>query len=260
MTKSGDSADASPGADGFAGQFFCWLARLGLTPQSWVALRVCDRVSGRMRQDAVVIPTVAGHRYVVSMFGAISDWVQNLEAANGDAVISHGGSVRVRASGQGCPRRTRADPPRVCSRRIERSETLSAAGWRTAGGVRRDCFAVPCVPNRGASSLSCPAQIFLTATKPVRASARSCSCVWPRSFNAGAPHGQIRRQSGTGRSQPPRARVARSLDPTGMRSALHPVGAGLSAKTLGYSRGTHGRRGKSRVRAEISGIILAAGG
>jgi hypothetical protein len=30
------------------------------------------------------------------MFGTISDWVHNLEAADGDAVISHGGSVRVR--------------------------------------------------------------------------------------------------------------------------------------------------------------------
>lgn len=52
-----------------------------------------------MRADAVVIPTVAGERYVVSMFGTLSDWVQNLEAAHGDAVISHGGaaSVRLRA-------------------------------------------------------------------------------------------------------------------------------------------------------------------
>jgi hypothetical protein len=77
-------------------QFFCWWARLGLPPQSWVALRVRDRVSGRLRQDAVVIPTVAGQQYVVSMFGSISDWVHNLEATNGDAVISHGGSVHVR--------------------------------------------------------------------------------------------------------------------------------------------------------------------
>jgi hypothetical protein len=77
-------------------QFFCWLSRLGLTPRAWVALHVRDRVSGRMRQDAVVISTVAGERYVVSMFGRISDWVLNLEAAKGDAEISHGGSVRVR--------------------------------------------------------------------------------------------------------------------------------------------------------------------
>jgi hypothetical protein len=44
----------------------------------------------------VVIPTVAGERYVVSMFGSISDWVQNVEAAQGDAIISHGGPMRVR--------------------------------------------------------------------------------------------------------------------------------------------------------------------
>ena len=49
-----------------------------------------------MRQDAVVIPTVAGQQYVVSMFGTISDWMHNLEAADGDAVTSHGESVRVR--------------------------------------------------------------------------------------------------------------------------------------------------------------------
>jgi hypothetical protein len=44
----------------------------------------------------VVIPTINGERYVVSMFGTISDWVQNVEAAHGEATISHGRSVRVR--------------------------------------------------------------------------------------------------------------------------------------------------------------------
>ena len=76
-------------------QVFCWWARVGLPPRNWVALRVRDRRSGRMRADAVVVPTVDGERYVVSMFGTVSDWVQNLEAAHGDAIISHGGSVRV---------------------------------------------------------------------------------------------------------------------------------------------------------------------
>jgi Lon protease-like protein len=61
-----------------------------------VALEVRDRESGRIRADAVVVATVAGHRYIVSMFGTISDWVQNLEAAHGDAVITHRGSQRVR--------------------------------------------------------------------------------------------------------------------------------------------------------------------
>ena len=77
-------------------QFFCLWAQLGLPPQNWVALKVRDRLSGRLRADAVVSPTVDGKRYVVSMFGTISDWVQNLEASQGDAVICHGRSVRVR--------------------------------------------------------------------------------------------------------------------------------------------------------------------
>jgi hypothetical protein len=77
-------------------QFFCSWARIGLPPRSWFSLEVRDRVSGRMRADAVVVPTVAGKRYIVSMFGTISDWVHNIDAAHCDAVISHGGSQRVR--------------------------------------------------------------------------------------------------------------------------------------------------------------------
>lgn len=48
-----------------------------------------------MRADAVVVPSVGGERYIVSMFGTISDWVHNLEGAHGDALICHGNSVRV---------------------------------------------------------------------------------------------------------------------------------------------------------------------
>lgn len=77
-------------------QLSCLGARLGLTPRAWVSLEVRDRTSGRMRADAVVVPTLAGQRYVVSMFGAISDWVQNVEAAQGDAIISHGRPAHVR--------------------------------------------------------------------------------------------------------------------------------------------------------------------
>lgn len=77
-------------------QFFCWWARFGLPPRFLVALEVRDRVSGHMRADAVVVSTVAGQQYIVSMFETISDWVHNVEASKGDAVISHGGSRRVR--------------------------------------------------------------------------------------------------------------------------------------------------------------------
>jgi hypothetical protein len=77
-------------------QFFCWGARLGVTPRTWVSLEVRDRESGQIRADAVVLATVSGRRHVVSMFGTISDWVLNLEASHGDAVVYHGHPVRVR--------------------------------------------------------------------------------------------------------------------------------------------------------------------
>jgi hypothetical protein len=77
-------------------QLFCWGARLGVTPRTWVSLEVRDRTSGRMRADAVVLATVAGQQHVVSMFGAISDWVHNVEAAHGDAIVHHRRPVRVR--------------------------------------------------------------------------------------------------------------------------------------------------------------------
>jgi hypothetical protein len=71
-------------------QFFCLWAAIGLPPRSWFALEVRDRASGHRRADAVVIPSVEGERYIVSMFGTVSDWVHNVEAAHGDAVIRHG--------------------------------------------------------------------------------------------------------------------------------------------------------------------------
>jgi hypothetical protein len=77
-------------------QFFCLWAALGLPPRNWVSLEVRDRASGRRRADAVVLPTVAGNRYVVSMFGTLSDWVHNVEAAHGEAVIRHGHPRHVR--------------------------------------------------------------------------------------------------------------------------------------------------------------------
>jgi hypothetical protein len=44
----------------------------------------------------VVIATAAGRRYLVSMLGPRSDWVRNVEAAHGDAVLRQGRRRRVR--------------------------------------------------------------------------------------------------------------------------------------------------------------------
>jgi len=72
------------------GEFWCWWAGLGLPPRFQAALEVRGRQSGRMRRVPVVIATVEGKRYLVSMLGSESDWVKNVEAAQGNAVIRQG--------------------------------------------------------------------------------------------------------------------------------------------------------------------------
>jgi deazaflavin-dependent oxidoreductase (nitroreductase family) len=76
-------------------RFQCWWSGLGLPPRVMAALEVRGRASGRRRANAVVIASVEGNRYLVSMLGQRSDWVKNVEAAHGDAVIRQGSRRRV---------------------------------------------------------------------------------------------------------------------------------------------------------------------
>jgi deazaflavin-dependent oxidoreductase (nitroreductase family) len=73
-----------------------WWSGIGLPPKMMAALEVRGRTSGRIRTSAVVITTVQGQRYLVSMLGPRSDWVKNVEAAHGSAVIRQGRRRRVR--------------------------------------------------------------------------------------------------------------------------------------------------------------------
>ncbi len=71
-------------------RFWCWWSGLGLPPKFQAALEVRGRKSGRRRSNPVVIATVEKERYLVSMLGPESDWVRNVDAAHGDAVIRQG--------------------------------------------------------------------------------------------------------------------------------------------------------------------------
>jgi deazaflavin-dependent oxidoreductase (nitroreductase family) len=53
-------------------------------------LEVRGRKSGRIRSNPVVIATVGGSRYLVSMLGPGSEWVKNVEAGHGEAAIRQG--------------------------------------------------------------------------------------------------------------------------------------------------------------------------
>jgi deazaflavin-dependent oxidoreductase (nitroreductase family) len=67
-----------------------WLSGLGLPPRIVATLEVRGRTSGRRRSNPVVVTTVDEKRYLVSMLGPGSDWVKNVEAADGNAVLRQG--------------------------------------------------------------------------------------------------------------------------------------------------------------------------
>jgi hypothetical protein len=72
-----------------------WWAAAGLPPGFMAVLEVRGRASGRRRSIPVVIPTVEGNQYLVAMLGPGCDWVKNVDAAQGEAVIRHGRGRRV---------------------------------------------------------------------------------------------------------------------------------------------------------------------
>jgi deazaflavin-dependent oxidoreductase (nitroreductase family) len=73
-----------------------WLAGMGMPPAYQVLLETRGRSSGRRRSTPIVIATVDGVEYLVSMLGPRSAWVKNVEAASGRAVLKHGKRRRVR--------------------------------------------------------------------------------------------------------------------------------------------------------------------
>jgi deazaflavin-dependent oxidoreductase (nitroreductase family) len=62
----------------------------GVAPNYMVTLEVVGRRSGRSIRLPLVMVTLGGERYLVSMLGADVGWVHNVRAAGGDAVLLHG--------------------------------------------------------------------------------------------------------------------------------------------------------------------------
>jgi hypothetical protein len=72
------------------------LAARGRSPDYLVTLEVPGRRSGRTVGVPLVMAEVAGERYLVSMLGEGVNWVRNVEAAGGQAVLRHGHREEVR--------------------------------------------------------------------------------------------------------------------------------------------------------------------
>jgi deazaflavin-dependent oxidoreductase (nitroreductase family) len=72
-----------------------FLASLGLTPEYMITLEVRGRRSGRPRTVVVNTVEYEGQRYLVSPRGQ-TEWVRNVGAAAGEAVVKHGRRRKVK--------------------------------------------------------------------------------------------------------------------------------------------------------------------
>src|SRR5262249_27257839 len=68
----------------------------GVAPNYAATLEVTGRKSGRIFSLPVVLAVVGGERYLVSMLGENVNWVQNVRAAGGRAVLRSGDREEVR--------------------------------------------------------------------------------------------------------------------------------------------------------------------
>jgi hypothetical protein len=68
----------------------------GVMPRRLVTLELPGRRTGRTVSFPLVMVEYEGERYLVSMLGPDSNWVRNLRAAGGRAVLRHGRRESVR--------------------------------------------------------------------------------------------------------------------------------------------------------------------
>jgi deazaflavin-dependent oxidoreductase (nitroreductase family) len=71
------------------------VASWGITPNLMVTLEVTGRKSGRTISLPLVVTIVDRQRYLVSMLGENVNWVQNVRATGGRAVLRSGGREEV---------------------------------------------------------------------------------------------------------------------------------------------------------------------
>ena len=70
-------------------------ASKNISPDGVVALEVIGRKSGRVVSFPLVMVNLDGQRYLASMLGDNTQWVRNVRAAHGEAVLRSGGYEEV---------------------------------------------------------------------------------------------------------------------------------------------------------------------
>ncbi len=76
--------------------FWGWLHTLGIAPNYMVTLEVVGRKSGKPVSFPLAMAVVKGERYLVSMLGENANWVRNVKAVGGEAILRHGKVERIR--------------------------------------------------------------------------------------------------------------------------------------------------------------------
>ena len=66
------------------------LHSLGIFPNRFVTLEVVGRKSGKIISFPLAMTVMNGERYLVSMLGEETNWVQNVRAAGGKEMLVHG--------------------------------------------------------------------------------------------------------------------------------------------------------------------------
>lgn len=75
---------------------YAWVSGLGLTPPIVLTLQTRNRSDGRLVSTVLAPVDHDGQRYVVSMLGEASQWVQNVRASHGQAFIKRGSTRPVK--------------------------------------------------------------------------------------------------------------------------------------------------------------------
>ncbi len=77
-------------------RFWAAVHARGIAPGYLVTLEVTGRRSGRRISFPLVMTVLDGERFLVSMLGTEAQWVKNVKAADGHAVLRHGRAEQVR--------------------------------------------------------------------------------------------------------------------------------------------------------------------
>lgn len=76
-------------------RFWAWVHASGIAPNYLVTIDVVGRKSGKLISFPLVMTVVNGERYLVSMLGQDAQWVKNVAAVGGKAVLRCGGRTAV---------------------------------------------------------------------------------------------------------------------------------------------------------------------